>query len=331
MNTEPDSRGKRWSGGVLFLAVVGALALIAALAFIVLAISTAKIISSSGGLKDHRTTYLDALPFSSGLAEIKLNQPIDSEVASVVVDKLNEAAEDERIKGILLEVDSPGGSVVASQEIYDAILKIKEQTPVVAYMRNVAASGAYYSSVPASWLIANRGTMVGSIGVIMENFEASKLIQWMKLQPVTLKTGKLKDSGSAVRPWTAEDKAYLQQLINDTRDQFVSDVRLARPQITTETIRYMSDGRVILGTEALTRKLVDALGNRKNAIEKAAELAGLKTGDETEVFPMEKPEIRGFLGEILGVTMQSVARTLIAEFEAQRQSNVPSHTPQPRL
>jgi protease-4 len=313
------------------LAVVGALALIAALTFIVLAITTAKLLSSSGGFKDHHPKYLDGVPFSTGLAEIKLNQPIDSEIAGSVVDKLNEAAEDDRIKGILLEVDSPGGSVVASQEIYDAVKKIKERTPVVAYMRNVAASGAYYSSVPASWLIANRGTMVGSIGVIMESFEASKLIQWMRLQPVTLKTGKLKDAGSSVRPWTPEDKAYLQQLINDTRDQFVSDVRAARPQITPETVRYMSDGRVILGTEALTRKLVDALGSRKNAVEKAAELAGLSTGEKTDVFTMEKPEIRGFLSEILGVMMKNAAQLLLTGLADQRQLNVPNLTPQPRL
>ncbi|NBX16178.1 MAG: signal peptide peptidase SppA [Proteobacteria bacterium] len=331
MHNEPDFRVKRWSGGVLFLAVVGAIALITALAFIVFAVSVAKLFSSSGGMKDLRPQYLDTLHFSSGLAEIRLNQPIDSEIAGTVVEKLQQAADDERIKGIILEVDSPGGTVVASQEIYDSISKIKTKTPVVAFMRDVAASGAYYSSVPSSWIIANRGTMVGSIGVIMENFEASKLIQWMKLQPVTLKTGKLKDAGSSVRPWTGEDRAYLQQLINDTRDQFVADVRRARPQLSPETMRYMSDGRVILGTEALNRKLIDALGNRTNAIEKAAELAGLSSGADTEVFTMEKHEIRGLFGEILGVMMQSAVRLLASELTVGRQSNVPEQLPRPRL
>ncbi len=331
MYKDPDSREKRWSGGVLFLAVVGALALIAAFAFIVLAITAVKLLPSAGGMKSHEQTYLDHLPFSSGLAEIRLNQPINSEVANEVVDKLNEAAKDDRIKGILLEVDSPGGSVVASQEIYDTIKKIKEETPVVAYMRDVAASGAYYASVPSSWVIANRGTMVGSIGVIMESFEASKLIEWMRLRPVTLKTGKLKDSGSAVRPWTPEDKAYLQQLINETRDQFVTDVRLARPQIEATTLKHMSDGRVVLGTEALARKLVDALGNRTSAIEKAAELAGLSTGDETEVYTLEKQEIPGVFSHLFGVMMKSAVQMLMTELNEQRQTTITPQAPRPRL
>ena len=320
MYKDPDSREKRWSGGVLILAAIGALALLAALAFLALGIAAMKFFSPAGSSVAEEHRYLEHKSFSTGIAEIKLDSQIDSEVANTVVEKLNEAASDKRIKGILLEVNSPGGSVVASQEIHDTIKRVKEKIPVVAYMREVAASGAYYSSVPSSWIIANRGTMVGSIGVIMSSVEASQLIDWMKLKPVTLKTGRLKDTGSPMRSWTVEDKAYLQALIDSTRDQFVADVRAARPKITPDSLRHMSDGRVVLGTEAVARQLVDSLGGRSDAIAKTAEIAGLSTGADTPVILMEEREIRGFLTEILRGSTTSLMTLLLQEFRQQRQS-----------
>lgn len=320
MYKDPDSREKRWSVGVLFLAAIGALALLAALAFLALGIAAMKFFSPSGSVASDEHRYLEHRTFTNGLAEIKLDSPIDSDVANIVVAKLKEASEDKRIKGVLLEINSPGGSVVASQEIHDTIKRIKEKTPVVAYMREVAASGAYYSAVPSSWIVANRGTMVGSIGVIMSSIEATQLIEWLKLKPVTLKTGRLKDTGSPMRSWTVEDKAYLQALIDSTRDQFVSDVRAARPKITPESLRHMSDGRVVLGTEAFSRQLVDSLGGRPDAIAKAAEFAGLNTGADTPVIPMEEPEIRSLLAEVLRGSMTSLATLVVQEFKQQRQS-----------
>lgn len=331
MNTEPDSRGRRWSGGVLVLAAIGALALVAALAFVAITIAALKFFPSSADMRGREHRYLEHQSFSTALAEVKLNSPIDSEMASVAIDKLLEASKDRRIKGIIVEVNSPGGSVVASQEIYDTIKLIKEKIPVVAYMREVAASGAYYATVSSSWLIASRGSMVGSIGVIMSSFEATQLIEWLKIKPVTLKTGQLKDTGSPARPWTAEDKAYLQKLINDTRDQFVSDVRTARPKISPESLKHMSDGRVVLGTEAFERRLVDALGGRSTAIAKAAELAGLSTGADTEVVPMEDPEFRGFLSEILSGSMSSTLTQLLTQLSGHRQTTTLPQLSSPRL
>lgn len=330
MYREPDARDKRPSGVVLVLAVVGALALIAALAFLALAIFAIKIFPSSAGMGrgvEHR--YLSHASFGDALAGINLEGPIGPDEAKIVVEKLHEAGEDKRIKGVLLEVNSPGGSVVASQEIYDAILQLKNKIPVVAYLREVAASGAYYSSVSSNWLIANRGTMVGSIGVIMSSFEATQLVDWLKLKPVTLKTGPLKDSGSAVRPWTPDDKRYLQKLIDDTRDQFVTDVRAARPALSDETIAHMSDGRVVLGNEAVQRKLVDAIGTRKDAIKKAAELANLKSGEDTEVVPMENPEIPGFLAELLRSSISFAMTDLTNELRTMR-SNPTGELPIPQ-
>jgi protease-4 len=330
MFKEPDAREKRPSGVLLVLAVVGALTLIAAMAFLALAIFAVKLFPSSTSLDDGQQRYLGHHSFTNALAGIKIEGPIGPEMAEEVVKKLQEAAKDKRVKGILLDINSPGGSVVASQEIYDTVNRIKEKMPVVGYMREVAASGAYYSAVSANWLMTNRGTMVGSIGVIFDSFEATQLIDWMKLKPVTLKTGRLKDAGSSTRAWTPEDKQYLQKLIDDTRDQFVSDVRAARPMISDETIAYMSDGRVVLGTEAAKRLLVDAIGQRQDAVAKAAELAGLKTGAETEVIPMEDPRIPGLLSEIIKTSMSELGNTLVRSLGLRQSSGQPEiHSPLP--
>lgn len=321
MNQQPDARSKRPSGAVLVLAVVGAIALITALAFLALAIFALKSIPSSSRMGHGESRYLSQLGSEPVLAEIKLEGPIGPEKASEVIEKLDDALAENRIKGILFEINSPGGSVVASQEIYDSIARVKAKKPVVGYMREVAASGAYYSAVSANWLVANRGTMVGSIGVIFNSFEATQLVDWLKLKPVVIKTGSLKDSGSVVRPWTDDDKKYLQKLINDTRDQFVTDVRAARPQITEESINHMSDGRVVLGSEAAERSLVDEIGHRQTAVAKAAELAGLTTGADTEVIPMEEPEIPDFISSFL----RGSVSTILSAFRSQmslRQSTV---------
>lgn len=328
MNTLPDAREKRTSGVVLFLAVVGALALTTALAFLALGVFFAsKLMPGGGGIAgEHGHKYLNHQSFSHALAGIRLEGPIGPEEAEVVIEKLTEAGDDKRIKGVLLEINSPGGSVVASQEIHDKIIQLKEKIPVVGYMREVSASGAYYAAVSANWLIANRGSMVGSIGVIFNSFEATQLVDWLKLKPVTLKTGNLKDAGSAVRPWTPEDKQYLQQLIDDTRDQFVADVRAARPQISNEDMAHMGDGRVVLGTEAARRKLVDAVGNRQDAVAKAAELAGLSTGADTEVIPMENIEIPSFLSEILRSSILQLSTSVLKIWSVRQSSGLPELT-----
>lgn len=330
MNQQPDARSKRPSGVVLVLAVVGAIALITALAFLALAFFAVKSIPSPTRIGHGESRYLSHMAGSSVLAEIKLEGPIGPEKATEVIEKLDEAVEDKRVKGVIFEINSPGGSVVASQEIYDAIKRVKEKKPVVGYMREVAASGAYYSAASANWLVANRGTMVGSIGVIFNSFEATQLVDWLKLKPVVIKTGQLKDAGSVVRPWTDDDKKYLQKLIDDTRDQFVADVRAARPQITQESIDHMSDGRVVLGSEAAARSLVDEVGQRQSAVLKAAELAGLSTGADTEVVPMEEPEIPDFISTFLRGSVETILSSVREQLNLRQSSALPelsSHLP----
>jgi len=238
---------------------------------------------SGGSTKSH---FLRGVGVGENVvAGIRLEGEINSPMADEVIEKLEEAEEDKRVVGILLEVESPGGAVVPSQEMYDIITRIKAAKPVVAYIRDVAASGAYYTIAPASRIVANRGSMVGSIGVVLETFEASELIAWAKLKPITLKTGKLKDAGSPTRPYSEDDKAYLQSLIDKTRAQFADDVKKARG-LSDLTLAHMSDGRVVLGTEAANLKLIDKVGNRDDALDALEELT--KQKPLPEVYYMEE-------------------------------------------
>lgn len=212
---------------------------------------------------------------SQYIAGVTLNGEISADSSAIVVEKLEAAKNDKNVVGILFDVNSPGGSVVPSQEIYDTIKKIKQIKPVVTYVRDIAASGAYYSSSSSSKIIANRGSIIGSIGVIMNSFEVDKLLQFLKINPVVLKTGALKDSLSPFRPFNEKDKQYLQELLEETRLQFVEDVKAER-KTSDSTMKYMADGRIVLGPQALNLKLIDALGTKDFAISEIANLAKLK-------------------------------------------------------
>lgn len=214
-----------------------------------------------------------ALPTEEGhyIAGIRLTGEIVDGTSMEILDKLDTAKDDSNAVGVLFEVNSPGGAVVPSQEIYDKIKSVRETKPVVVYVREMAASGAYYSSASANKIIANRGSLIGSIGVIMQGFETSKLIEFLKVNPVTLKTGSLKDAGSPTRAMTDADKKYLQDLIEATRTEFANDVKAGR-NTTDETMAFMSTGRVVLAPKALELKLIDGIGNRDLALEELTKL-----------------------------------------------------------
>ncbi|APJ03797.1 signal peptide peptidase SppA [Silvanigrella aquatica] len=287
-NHPPEKRSNKFLGTIKSVfATIGALTI----AFILLLslITGFAIYSISSGMKSISTSLNPSmasklsftLPHlnSPYIAGIRLEGEISSDIAENVIQKLNNARDDKNAIGILFEVNSPGGSVVASQEIYDTIKDITKQKPIVTYVREVAASGAYYSSASSSKIVANRGSIIGSIGVIMNGFEADKLIQFLKVNPVVIKTGALKDTGSPTRPMTEKDKQYLQELIEETRMQFADDVKQAR-KTSDSTMKFMSDGRVILGPQALNLKLVDAVGTKQTALEQVASLAKFKTAPD---------------------------------------------------
>ncbi|MDX2273080.1 MAG: signal peptide peptidase SppA [Cyanobacteriota bacterium] len=189
------------------------------------------------------------------------------------------------VKGVLLQINSPGGRVGTSQEIYRAILAIKAaQKPVVATMGDIAASGGYYIASAADKIFANPGSLTGSIGVILQGLSFGELLEEYGIQPQTFKTGAYKDILSPYRLSTPAEKELLQALIEDTLDQFVEDVSQGRQQIpsqadilseemltlrqqmTPSRVRELADGRVFTGRQAVTVGLVDAIGSYPEAL-----------------------------------------------------------------
>lgn len=280
-----QSSGKRTQVILIVLATIGALAILFFLGFSTLIgmafYSVGKSVKeiSEVTANPSKNTFTTPHSGSDYIAGIKLNGEINDLLADDVIEKLQAAKEDKKAIGVLLEVSSPGGAVVPSQEIYDAVKEVRGKKPIVVYVRGMAASGAYYASSPASKIVANRTSMIGSIGVIMSGFEAGKLIQFLKINPVTFKTGALKDAGSPTRPVTDADRQYLQGLLEDTHKQFEQDVVEAR-HTTDKTMTFMSDGRVVLAPKAMELKLIDSIGSRQLALNEIATLAHKKSPPE---------------------------------------------------
>jgi len=190
--------------------------------------------------------------------------------------QLKEYAEDQSIKAILLHVDSPGGSVVASQEIYEQVRSVRDDgKPVIVSMGSLAASGGYYVSCGASRIVANRGTLTGSIGVIAEFLQLREALDKLGVDVKVIKSGHLKDAGSHVRDMTGEDERYFQSLMDEVHLQF-ADVVVQEREMEMEKVLELADGRVFTGEDALAKGLVDTIGTFEDAISIAAEMAGIE-------------------------------------------------------
>jgi len=217
-------------------------------------------------------------------------------------------AEDDDIAGILVRIDSPGGAVAPSQEIAQAIQQARTKKKVVCSQGNVAASGGYWISVACDEIVANPGTLTGSIGVISQFWDASEWITTAKLEQRTIKTGALKDSGSPFRDMTPEDLAYFEALQQDIFQQFLEAVAEGRKK-TIDEIRPVADGRVMTGREAKRVGLVDTLGNFQTAVQRLKELASIE-GDPDLVYPDHGDEfdfLRALRGEARVVAREAAA------------------------
>ena len=217
------------------------------------------------------------------VAVVEVEGPIVS--SDRAIEELNKARTDEGIAAAVLRIDSPGGSVGASQEILEAVRLLAKEKPVVASMGSVAASGGYYIALGAGKVLANAGTITGSIGVRLEHVMLGDLLKWARIQHETLKSGRLKDLGTFDRPMTPEERAILEALLAELHHQFKQAVAEARG-LTNEEIDAIADGRVYTGEQALNLKLVDQLGGFSEAVKLAAELAGIE--GEPELVRMGK-------------------------------------------
>jgi len=205
-----------------------------------------------------------------------------------IISDLEKAQFDQSIKAVVVNVNSPGGAVGASQEIYRAIEKLREKKPVVVSMGNVAASGGYYVSAAANVIYANPGTITGSIGVIVQHMDLTELMKKVGVKIENIKSGKNKDILYPNNKLTPEQKKLIEATVKDVYEQFLDAIVKYRP-IKKEELRKVADGRIFSGRQAKNLKLVDKLGNLQDAISEARKLAG-KEGKTAVVIEFKKPK-----------------------------------------
>jgi len=272
IHNHPVERGwiRRWFfRTVLFLSLI---------ANVVLFISAASYVSQSQVWEKFRDG--DALA-PDKIAIVPITGMITSDGAKTAVKELKRAADDPAVKAVILEIDTPGGTIVGSDELYHAVRQFKEgagaRKPVVAFLRGMATSGGYYVAVGADKIIAERSCVTGSIGVIMSMFQGEALLQKIGVTPEIVKSGSMKDSGSMFRAMSDDERREWQRLVDGMYRQFLDVVLKHRGDAVggEEKLRPIADGRVLSAKQALAAKLIDALGYEDDAIAEAKKLASL--------------------------------------------------------
>lgn len=202
------------------------------------------------------------------------------------VEQVSKYKDDSQIKSIVVRIDSPGGGVAASQEIYESLLSAKKKKKVVASLGSVAASGGYYIACAADKIVSNPGTVTGSIGAIMHFTNVEDTLRKIGLKASAVKSGRYKDIGSPVREMTPDERVLIQGVIDDIYDQFIDAVSVNR-KIPKEKLAEFTDGRIFTGRQALKLGLVDVMGDMEAATKLAAGLSGIK-GKPEVIYPKEK-------------------------------------------
>lgn len=217
------------------------------------------------------------------------------------IEQLERYAENRSVKAIVVRINSPGGGIVPSQELFAEIRRIRADTgkPIVASLDSVAASGGYYVAAACDAIVANPGSITGSIGVIMQWMNVEELVQWAKLRPETFASGSMKDAGSPFRETSEAEKVYLQRIVSQLHLQFVRAVAEGRKgKLTQAEVSRLADGRVFTGEEAQKLGLIDELGGLTEAVELAGSLAGIEGRPDT-ITPRTRSE-EGLLDTFLG-------------------------------
>ncbi len=254
--------------------------------------------------------------------------------AREIIGEIEKARKDQTIKAVVIRINSPGGSAAASQEIFNAVQKLKTVKPVVCSMGDIAASGGYYVAAGCDTIYANASTLTGSIGVISQFLNYSALFKKLGLDEATIKSGKFKDAGNPSRSLTPQERQLFQAMIDDVYQQFVSDVAKGRKgKLTRAQIVQLADGRVYTGAQAQRLKLVDKLGGLSEAVADAAKRAKIK--GEPKVKYLSKGG--GVLGSLLGsksdanlssqigaAAGEAFARGLVQQLKSEAATNVPS-------
>ncbi|MCK5391644.1 MAG: signal peptide peptidase SppA [Deltaproteobacteria bacterium] len=232
--------------------------------------------------------------FSSGdkVAVLRVKDVIlDSQI---YLDSIDAIAKDDDVKALVVRIDSPGGSVGPSQEIYSELKELGKELPIVASIGGVGASGGYYIACAAEKIYANPGSITGSIGVIAQFASYEKLLDWAKIDVEVIKSGKYKDVGSPFREMSEADKQYIQDLIDNVYSQFKLVVANAR-NLDTKQIDKVADGKIYTGEQALNLKLIDELGTINDAIKMAGKLGGIEGEPEVINLPKKRSRLMDLL------------------------------------
>ena len=227
-----------------------------------------------------------------------------------VIDKIIKFRKSKRVKAIILRINSQGGAVAPSQEIYQEVKKTCKEKKVVVSVESIAASGGYYIACVADKIIANPGTLIGSIGVILHIENIEELLQKIGLKMKVIKSGKYKDIGSMTRTMTKEEKTLLQQFSDDIYYQFVNAVVEGRDMKREEVLK-LADGRIFTGAQAIKLGLIDELGNLQDAIAIAGEMVGIE-GEPKVIYPKkERPSVLDFIFQEAGKSIVRIIEKMV--------------------
>ncbi|MGB9980043.1 signal peptide peptidase SppA [Methanobacterium sp.] len=272
------------------------------LVLLILLISAIALLDSSGGT-------IAVIPIQG---EIGYTQDLGSNVVNpeVIKNQLKEADEDVSVNSILLDINSPGGTPVASEEIMEAVKKCKK--PVVAWISDSGASGAYLVATGADKIIASKSSWVGSIGVILSLTNLSDLYKMIGVDKSSIKAGKYKDMGADYRSLTTEEKNMLQKMVDQEYDNFISIVAENR-KLDKNYIKSIAEGQVFTGTQAKDLKLIDDIGGKDNALDIAAKLGGIEGSYQivTMSSPQSISDILSSLSSKIGYSMGKGIGTMI--------------------
>lgn len=243
----------------------------------------------------------------ANLAKLYLRGPIyESESFEKQIEEIKK---NPNIKGVLLIIDSPGGSVGASIEIANMIKDLRDSMPVIAHVEGSMASGSYYAGMYSDKIIANRGSLIGSIGIIINGYNIKSLLDKIGIKEQTLQEGEYKTIGTFTREWSPKEKEYLQNFLKKQYNLFVNDVLEARSLSNTDP-KIFAEGKIFTSQEALKLKLIDEVGSRSQAIKELSEIAQV----ENPVF-MEKSKTEQFLEKLNSASLSLFSSLLSGKIQ----------------
>jgi len=294
---EPASkRAKTGAGWRIFLGIILALSILVNIALVIMLIAVIAVFAT--GPRDTLTEELiQSGSYRNKIVIIKLEGIIDSLQAESMKKQLKRASKDRRVKGLIISVNSPGGTISGSDQIYNEIRKYRNASgiPVVAFMQGMAASGGYYASVACDKIIAEQTTITGSIGVIFGHFVLHQLLEEkLGVEPVIIASGDKKSWLSMFKPFEEEQRQYVQdRLINPAFERFVEVVDEGRPTLDVNEVKIVADGGIYSAKEAKKQKLIDDIGYLDDAIDLVKSLAGV---EKAQVVQYRRPfSLAGFL------------------------------------